>query len=337
MSAAAPSSGCSSGGPGFSGAGCSCSSSVIVTGVGPAHRRRPAARRAQRPRPRHRARRRRLGLEQWSVVALHDECLLDRDLRRHLLHRDRLVVGGPVSMRLGHGLRFLLAFLFRLVLRLVRLAVDCRADEHLVARPALALGQVHRLVGVADQVLGRRLATGADRDADTGRDGGVVSVDAERVLQRRLDPLGHRDRVTHVGNVLEQDRELVSTESRDRVLGPYAGLDPLGHRRQQPVAGVVTVGVVDRLEVVEVEEQHRDRGLAAVRALERVREPVREQRAVGKLGEAVVKGLVGEFLDTSRVRRPAAPRSRPRAILRGPAARPASAPRCSRAGESACG
>ena len=44
------------------------------------------------------------------------------------------------------------------------------AREQLVPRPALALGLVHRLVGVAHQVLGRGLAAAADGDPDARRD-----------------------------------------------------------------------------------------------------------------------------------------------------------------------
>ena len=44
------------------------------------------------------------------------------------------------------------------------------------------------------------------------------------------------DRVADVDDVLEQDRELVTAEARDGVLGAHAGAHALGHRRQQAVA-----------------------------------------------------------------------------------------------------
>ena len=63
--------------------------------------------------------------------------------------------------------------------------------------------------------------------------------------------------------------------------------------------------VVDRLEVVEVHEQHRD-GVGFTRQpLQRVLDPVPEQRTVGEPGDRVVEGLMGELflerlaLDTS--------------------------------------
>ncbi|KDF00349.1 hypothetical protein Y900_015710 [Mycolicibacterium aromaticivorans JS19b1 = JCM 16368] len=55
------------------------------------------------------------------------------------------------------------------------------------------------------------------------------------------------------------DHELVTTEAGDHVA--VAGLlaQPVGECLDEPVARVVTEVIVDRLEAVEVEEQHRDR------------------------------------------------------------------------------
>src|SRR5690242_6331746 len=55
----------------------------------------------------------------------------------------------------------------------------------------------------------------------------------------------------------------------------------------------MAVAVVDQLEVVEVEEQHRY--LAAAPG-EGVREPIHEQHAIREAGEGVVEGLVLELL-----------------------------------------
>ena len=55
-------------------------------------------------------------------------------------------------------------------------------------------------------------------------------------------------------------------------------------------------GVVDRLEVVEVHEQHGDGLLVARLALQRVLDAVPEQRAVGETGDRVVEGLMCELL-----------------------------------------
>ena len=54
--------------------------------------------------------------------------------------------------------------------------------------------------------------------------------------------------------------------------------------------------VVDLLEAVEVDEQHRERVARPLGPRERLVEPVAEQRAVGEPGEAVVERLPGQLL-----------------------------------------
>ena len=63
-----------------------------------------------------------------------------------------------------------------------------------------------------------------------------------------------------VGPVLEQDRELVTPEAADGVAAARAFAQPLGDPEQHLVAGLVAEGVVDVLEVVEVEHQDGDAG-----------------------------------------------------------------------------
>ncbi len=65
-------------------------------------------------------------------------------------------------------------------------------------------------------------------------------------------------------------------------------------RPQQLVAGGVPEAVVDGLEVVEVEEQQPDAAALAGRAVQGAFGEHEGLRAVGQLGEGVVRGLVGE-------------------------------------------
>ena len=69
-----------------------------------------------------------------------------------------------------------------------------------------------------------------------------------------------------------------------------------GNLLQQLVAGAVAEAVVDLLEAVEVDEQHREHLLGPRRAGERLVEPVAEERAVRKPGEAVVERLTRQLL-----------------------------------------
>ena len=63
-------------------------------------------------------------------------------------------------------------------------------------------------------------------------------------------------------DALGDDRELVAAEAGHGVAAADDAAQPLAHPDEQGVARVVAVGVVDRLEAVEVEEHHRERHLA---------------------------------------------------------------------------
>ena len=126
----------------------------------------------------------------------------------------------------------------------------------------------------------------------------VTSRPVER--DRRLDgghhAAGDLDRVQLALGVAQQDRELVAAEPRGRVDRAHAVGQAPGDHLEDLVAGGVAEAVVDVLEVVEVEEQHRHRPLVAAAPDERVLDAVAEQRAVRQPGERVVEGLVLEFV-----------------------------------------
>ena len=76
---------------------------------------------------------------------------------------------------------------------------------------------------------------------------------------------------------------------------PAAPADAVGDRLQQLVADGVAERVVDRLEVVEVDEQHDDRVGFGSGDAEGVVHAVEEQRPVGEPGELVVERAVAEL------------------------------------------
>ena len=115
-------------------------------------------------------------------------------------------------------------------------------------------------------------------------------------MQLGDDARRHVEHADVVGDVLDEDGELVAAQPRGRVGGPQAALQPLADRHEQLVAGGVAQAVVHRLEVVEVDEQHRHRRTLARRSGQGVLDPVAEQRLVGQVGQRVVERLVGELL-----------------------------------------
>ena len=96
-------------------------------------------------------------------------------------------------------------------------------------------------------------------------------------------------------DALEQDHELVATPAGHRVGCAHRTGQPLGDDHQHPVADLVPVPIVDRLEVVEVDEQECAATAAAAAAGHRMGEPLLEQPAVGETGQPVMGREVEEL------------------------------------------
>jgi hypothetical protein len=171
-------------------------------------------------------------------------------------------------------------------------AVDLVAD-------AARLGRVHGDVGALHQRLDVAAVLGEHRDPDAGADEQRQALEAERLLDRagQLDGdlLGLLDR--RAGR--QQDRELVAADAGDQLGAGDSGLQAGADLAQQPVTGLVAERVVELLEVVEVDQQQRELGLALAgrgRGLLEAREeaaPVRQARQ--RIVHRVVLALGGEL------------------------------------------
>src|SRR5262249_35916140 len=123
-------------------------------------------------------------------------------------------------------------------------------DRDAVAAAVLRL--VERLVGPGDQVggvLDGRVGQGGDADADGDGDGRPL-VDERVVLARRAHALADDLRLRHVGAAAD-DGELLAAVAGEDVLGAQRRRQQRGDLRQHQVAGLVAVGVVHLLEVVD--------------------------------------------------------------------------------------
>src|SRR5437762_11160682 len=89
-------------------------------------------------------------------------------------------------------------------------------------------------------------------------------------------------------------RSNIAPESCEAAGGAGGGVQPLGDVLQHPVAEAVTEGVVDRLEVVDVDEQQRQ-ALPAAGARERALELRGEVEAVEQLRQRIVVRKVMEL------------------------------------------
>ena len=110
-------------------------------------------------------------------------------------------------------------------------------------------------------------------------------------------------RLRGIVDLLQQHDELVAAEPRDDVARAQAFAQARAHLAQQHVAGLVAERVVDDLEAVEVDEQHRELAVVAPRRLDRQPEQLREHHAIRQAGEAVVRREVLDALLGALARR----------------------------------
>ena len=127
--------------------------------------------------------------------------------------------------------------------------------------------------------------------------------DESGVLQPRVELVGVRER-----RLREDDRELVAADAAGDVRRADDVADPLRRLGEDAVAGEVADAVVDRLEVVEVEDDQREVPVVAVRAGDLARKGLVEVAAVVQAGQRVEVGELARLAEAARVldRRPGA-------------------------------
>src|SRR5581483_1296263 len=126
--------------------------------------------------------------------------------------------------------------------------------ENLVAGNAVRLGAVHRRIGVAQEVFRVLVTERAVRNADADGRKNLIPVQVEGLFEQLLNPLGHLTGFAD-SDFIEQDRELVAAEPRNRVAGPEAVFQAARDRDQQVIADHVPQTVVDDFEAVEIQEE----------------------------------------------------------------------------------
>lgn len=133
-----------------------------------------------------------------------------------------------------------------------------------------------------------------DRHTDTDCAGEHLAVDHHSPLQPHLQAAGETLDAGDVHRLVGHHHELVAADPRDHRRLLRAGLQPLGEHLDELVARAVAQVVVDGLEPVEVEEEHRHRTRLAVG------EPVIEMRhqrpTVEQAGQVVMLGEVLQLL-----------------------------------------
>src|SRR6266545_4608449 len=81
----------------------------------------------------------------------------------------------------------------------------------------------------------------------------------------------------------QNGNELFSTVARYQIHGSHAALKQSCHRRENAVAGDMPVSVIDELEVVEIDKEHRQRGVVPPDALYLSHQANRQSSTVDEL------------------------------------------------------
>ena len=162
---------------------------------------------------------------------------------------------------------------------------------------AVASGLLGRGAGAVRgaQQRGHVLVVGGDRyHADTDAEPESTVVPQELVVaDRRPQVFGGLQCLLDIA-ALQQHTELVAAEPRQGIAPADLRLEQIAELMQQGIAGAVAAGVVDDLELVEVQVQQRIGCLAGFRALQRPLEAALELAPVDQPRENVVAGMITE-------------------------------------------
>ena len=168
--------------------------------------------------------------------------------------------------------------------------------EDVEAVLAEQLGVVHRLVGLAQELVGvGLLGLRVEGETEAGRHLQQVVADAYRLCGRFEQAIEHRYAGRDIVEILQHGDEFVAAETRQRVALTQRLLHARGDGDQQLVAGLVPVPVIDGLEAVEVEVGDGQRIAAAQGLRHRLAHAVGEQDAIGQRRQCVVVGDVFEL------------------------------------------
>src|SRR5688572_30645151 len=108
--------------------------------------------------------------------------------------------------------------------------------------------------------------------------------------QLALDAVGDARRIIHVAHVVQQNCELISTQSRNRIALAQTRFQAMPDRNQQIITNAVTKTVIHDLESIQIEKQHREHVFRMpLYMLDQSLESVEEQRTVRQPGERIVE------------------------------------------------
>ncbi len=169
--------------------------------------------------------------------------------------------------------------------------------RHVVADELVTAGclrPIHGRVGLAQNLVGRH-GLAVDHESDRGADGNLDVTEVHRVPKHVGEPFGGLLSDLIVRQSFADDDELVAAESGDRIARSAGPAQALRHLDEEHVTGLVAEGVIDFLELVQVDEEHSDQLPRAPLPLDGPIETSDQVGPVRQTGEAVEQRLAMEF------------------------------------------
>jgi hypothetical protein len=119
--------------------------------------------------------------------------------------------------------------------------------------PATTFGAVHGAVGTPKKLFWAK-ASLSHSNANTGAHGHLYTGDHKRLGESVHHAARYKQRTVSRAQVLAQRYQFVAPKARKRVFGAKHQLEPGRRLNEDLVTSLVAVGVIDRLEVVEVDK-----------------------------------------------------------------------------------
>lgn len=137
---------------------------------------------------------------------------------------------------------------------------------------------------------------GKHRDSYTATNGYECTADVDGLSQRYLQSTRNRLRFLAAFQTVEDDRELVASKPRRRVVVAHGRADSSRNRLQYAVTRLVTMPVIDRFEVIEIDVEHRQWFVLSRSPRQRRLELLLEQDPIRKARQWIMVSHVGNPL-----------------------------------------
>lgn len=170
-----------------------------------------------------------------------------------------------------------------------------RAEDVRSSSRFAAFHPIHRLICGVDEFVDALPLIRINADADAGSNRNFTAIGLQHDGKQGHHLFGDAHGIVDACGTFDQDDELIAAEAGDGVLVAQDAAQAAGNITQDGVAGPVAELVVDRFEVVEVDEQDGETAVLALAAFEAVLGAGIEQQAVRQPGQRVVVGQIQQL------------------------------------------